>query len=498
MAKDNRLDTSIAVPPRALSAQERSQQKPTHIRYLVLALVSSLAMITYLDRACFGAAGPMIVKDLGLSGINELKWAFTAFTIAYGLFEIPAGWLGDRWGPRGTLIRIVIAWSIFTALTGLVGLKYGTFVFGGLGTLVAIRFLFGAGEAGAYPNITRVLHDWFPRERWERVQGIVWMSGRIAGGVTPLIWAFLVTGTSWTSPLVSWRGAFLLFGVLGVVWCVVFAWLYRNRPSDHPQVNAAERSLIERDQATHASASTSHSVAVPWKAILTSPTLWALCLMYSLVNYGWIFNISYFPGYVDERFDLPNDSILAAIYKGSPLWIGAIGCLLGGYLVEQGTVLLGDRRRARQLIGISAMALCAASWLGARTFDNVHGFCLCVALAGFGVDLTLGATWASCQDLGQRFTAVTAACMNTIGTAGAAFANWMTGSMVEWQIARANLPESVASNPNSPQLIEAKLEGYDQVFLTYAFVYVLAALLWLAIYPTKPLVSSETEKSHTN
>ena len=149
-----------------------------------------------------------------------------------------------RWATasaRTMLMRIVLWWSACTALTGMVGLRVGATALGGLGTLVALRFLFGAGEAGAYPNITRALHNWFPSRSWETAQGLVFMSGRLMGGVTPLIWAILVGGTAASAPLMGWRGAFLLFGLVGVVWAVAFALWFRDRPEDHPDVNAAER-----------------------------------------------------------------------------------------------------------------------------------------------------------------------------------------------------------------------------------------------------------------
>ena len=130
-------------------AKERSSELA---RYGVLALLCALSMITYLDRVCFGAAAKSIVEDLHLTGVEDLKWTFTAFAIAYAIFEIPCGWLGDRFGPKGTLIRIVLWWSVCTALTGMVGLKFGSWTFGGLGLLIAIRFLFGAGEAGGVPQ----------------------------------------------------------------------------------------------------------------------------------------------------------------------------------------------------------------------------------------------------------------------------------------------------------------------------------------------------------
>lgn len=238
---------------------EDREPAPTRVRYGVLALVCGLSMITYLDRVCFGAAAPSMAADLGLTGVAELKWAFVAFSLSYGLFEIPAGWLGDRWGPRGTLLRIVSWWSVFTALTGLVGMKFGSWTLGGLTSLIALRFLFGAGEAGAYPNITRAIHNWFPVERWETAQGMVWMSGRLAGGITPFLWAILVAGTSTAQPLMHWRGAFFVFGAIGLVWCAAFAILFRNRPDQHPAVNDEEARLIGRREE-----SSEEGHAVPW------------------------------------------------------------------------------------------------------------------------------------------------------------------------------------------------------------------------------------------
>ena len=178
---------------------------PTRVRYGVLGFVCSLSMITYLDRVCFGAAAPFIVDALHLDSVADLAWAFTAFNISYAIFEIPTGWLGDVFGPRKTLIRIVLWWSLFTALTGLVGLSVGPVVLG-WGNLVLIRFLFGVGEAGAYPNITRALHNWFPFSERGTGQGTVWMAGRLMGGLTPLVWMYVVVKFGF-----SWRTAFWIF-----------------------------------------------------------------------------------------------------------------------------------------------------------------------------------------------------------------------------------------------------------------------------------------------
>ena len=177
--------------------------RPTFVRYGVLAFACSLSMITYLDRASIGMATKPI-REPSASGRRRSGLALTAFNLAYALFEVPTGWLGDVFGPRKTLIRIVLWWSLFTALTGLAGLQIGGVMSGRLrGVWSSIRFLFGVGEAGAYPNITRALHNWFPATERGFTQGSVWMSGRLMGGLTPLIWTLLVVCAA-----LSWRGAF--------------------------------------------------------------------------------------------------------------------------------------------------------------------------------------------------------------------------------------------------------------------------------------------------
>ena len=166
------------------------------------------------------------------------------------------------------------------------------------------------------------------------------MSGRLMGGVTPLIWAVLVGGTAASAPLMGWRGAFLLFGVVGVLWAVAFSLWFRDRPEDHPHANAAERALIGSERPPDAG-----HVNVPWRAIFTSRNLWALCIMYFAINYAWAFNMTYLPSYLQERFGVTEGDRVGAIYKGAPLWVGAAGCFLGGVVVNALARLLGDRRR---------------------------------------------------------------------------------------------------------------------------------------------------------
>lgn len=446
-------------------AKERSSELA---RYGVLSLLCFLSMITYLDRVCFGAAAKSIVEELHLTGVEDLKWTFTAFAVAYAIFEVPCGWLGDRYGPKGTLIRIVLWWSACTALTGMVGLKFGSWTFGGLGLLIAIRFLFGAGEAGAYPNITRAIHNWFPESRWERAQGFIWMSGRLMGGLTPLLWTILITGTSLTPTLMTWRGAFYFFGLIGVTWCVIFAVFFRNHPTEQDRNETAK----------------SHSTSTPWLKLLANPSLIALCVMYFLINYGWFFNITYLPSYLQDRFKIAPDDLLGAVYTGAPLWVGAVGCICGGFAAEFLSGRLGSRAAGRRALGVIGMLGCAACWVGALFATNIHLFCLCTSLAAFFVDITLGACWASCQDIGRTHAATAAATMNMIGTFGAALTSWLTGTIVERSVAQAaRLQEVAVKELSDADQLAARLAGFSTVFAAYSVIYVIAAVCWLGVRP---------------
>ena len=188
-----------------------------NVRREVLVGLFLLSIVTYLDRVCINSAGPEMQQDLGLS-TTQWGYVVSAFLLAYGVFEVPGGWLGDRFGPRLILTRIVVWWSAFTALTGMVR----SYV-----ALLIVRALFGAGEAGAYPNASCAISRWFPPRERARAQGIVWMASRLGGALTP----FLVY------PLVEWwgwRSIFYAFSLPGIVWAVWWWKSFRDYPQEHP------------------------------------------------------------------------------------------------------------------------------------------------------------------------------------------------------------------------------------------------------------------------
>lgn len=430
-------------------------EQPTTVRYGVLGFACSLSMITYLDRVCFGTAAGAIREDLGLQSEADLKLAFTAFAFAYAAFEIPSGWLGDVYGPRRTLIRIVLWWSLFTVLTGTVTAT-GFLFMSGLMTLTVIRFLFGVGEAGAYPNITRALHNWYPSTARGSAQGAVWMSGRFMGGLTPLIW-LLVTNTL----QLSWRTAFFLFGVIGTIWCVAFFYWFRDRPDQHPKVNASELALIQAGRADEGQAHAN----VPWLKLFSSPNLWFLCLMYACAAYGWYFNITYLPQFLETQFKVDPKSTVGAIYKGGPLLFGAVTCLIGGVLSDAFIRRTGNRKWGRRLFGMIGHSLCGICYLLCLVAPSAMWFALAISMAAFWNDLTMGASWATCQDIGKRYAAIVAGAMNTVGNLGGAAAGWITGTILGSYLA-AGAASIGVTDPKQQEdagvLVKAEIESRRQ------------------------------------
>ena len=485
-------------------------EKPTRVRFGVLGFACALSMITYLDRVCMGSAKGAFATELGYADGNALNIALSAFALAYALFEVPSGWLGDRFGPRNVLIRIVLWWSFFTVVTGFIGIKVGGLVLGGLTMLVIVRFLFGMGEAGAYPNITRALHNWFPFQERGFAQGAVWMCGRLMGGLTPLVWMLLVEGvarpsvdavTQETELLIpallgkgNWRATFYVFGLIGVAWCIVFAMWFRNRPEEKASVNQRELALIRSDGA----ASQSAHAGIPWGKIVASRNLWLLCIMYACQAYGWYFYINDLPYFFEQQHSVSSTSILAAIYKGGPLWLGAIGCLVGGVLSDLYIRRTGNRRWGRRLFGMVGHALTAAFFLAAYFVESLakrpdpFWFFLAISLTGFFIDLTMGPAWATCQDIGRRYAAIVAGFMNMVGNLGGAIAGWVSGQIVlRAQDAYAADLGVTVQELTKEQLAAGALPGYQTNFLIYAAVFVVGVVCWSQIDSTKPVVPDE-------
>ncbi|MGH2897334.1 MAG: MFS transporter, partial [Solirubrobacteraceae bacterium] len=363
---------------------------PTRVRHKVVWLTLAMIAIAYLDRVCISIAAPSIKSELGLSD-TRMGFVFSAFTLAYALFEVPSGWFSDRFGGRAALTRIVIWWSAMTAATGLVG---------GFASLVLVRLLFGIGEAGAFPASARVYGRWLPARLRGRLFGVLLMAAALSGAITQPLVVALVSR-------VGWRASFGVFGAVGFVWAVGWWLWFRDDPREHRGVNAAELALIES-----AGVEAREHTAVPWRTLLRSRPLIALCAMYFGAIYGWYFYLTWLPTYLlrARGFDLTQVGWLAAL----PLLAIAGGVFLGGWLSDRLAPSLGLRVASRTpaLIGFP-LAACAA--VGAAIApEPIHAALLLAAAAGMA-GLGIAPAWALCVEIGGPHAGVVSGAMNMFG-----------------------------------------------------------------------------------
>lgn len=422
--------------PRGLTP---SGGEPTHARRWVVVFAVSLAIIQYIDRVCISQAAPFIAADLELS-MQQMGYVFSAFTLAYALFEIPSGYLGDRFGPRRILLRIVTWWSVFTAVTGAMW---------SLGSLVVTRFLFGAGEAGCFPNLTKALNRWMPAGERSRAQGVMWMSARWGGAAAPLLVYECLQ-------FISWRAAFVAFGLLGFVWVALFFRWFRDDPRQHPAVNAAEATLLPL-----ATEDGDEHFQVPWSKMVRSWTVWGLCLQYAAVSYAWYFFITWFPTYLLKARGL--DVKQSALLAGTPLLLGGFGALVAGWLTPMLNRRLGGAGRARSALGVVGLLAAATILVGSTWLKNPYAAVAAIAIVSLCNDITVPGAWAACMDVGGRSVGTLSGAMNMMGNLGGFISPIVIGTIVE------------------------RTQQWNVAFYVTAGVYVFGALMWLSIDPATPL-----------
>jgi MFS family permease len=381
---------------------------PSGARHVVTAFAVALALITYVDRVAISVSAPLMITDLGLTTI-QMGWALSIFGWAYALFEIPGGWLGDRIGPRRVLMRIVIWWSLFTAATGWAW---------NATSLIAIRGLFGAGEAGAFPNLTRVFTTWLPVKERERAQALLWLATRVSGAFTPILVALLITA-------ISWRRTFEVFGAIGIIWAVLFYRYYRDRPADHPAVNRAELALLPSEAET----GIAHG-GVPWALIFSSPQVWLLSIQYMCLAYGWWFYINWLPTYLRNARGTTLE--MGALLAGLPLLLGGAGCLLSGVVTPRLSQSIGSVARARRIVAITGfLGASGCIMIFTRIEDPLRAM-IVLGFAGFFNDFIMPAAWASTMDIGGRYSGTVSGAMNMMGSIAGASSVLFVGYLLAW------------------------------------------------------------------
>lgn len=420
---------------------------PTRARFAVAVWLCGLSSILYLDRVCMSQAVTPIRSELGLSK-SEMGYVLMAFTLAYGVFAVPVGRWGDRDGPRTVLAVIVLAWSAFTALTG---------VAGGLLGLLLVRFLFGAAEAGAFPNAAKVVSRWYPLAERGRVQGVMLAFAQIGAVVAPAATAYLIDAA-------GWRPVFYIYAAIGAAWAVGFYWWFRDDPADHRGVNRAELALIR----TAGAPPTTDPGPVPWGAVLTNRGVLALCVImilgafYAYFFYGWL------PTYLMEARGVTNQ---AAGWLGSLVIAGSgVGMLVGGWLADRITRTAPDPLLSRRKLAVGCYLIAAACLYAGTRADDPLAVAVLWSLSACFMHVTLPNWWSVIIPQAGRHTATIFGLVNGVGCVGALASLGIVPVYADWRGANGVTGRA----------------AWDPIFDVYVGVLLLNAVAWW-LYRFRPL-----------
>jgi len=448
----NNQPSSAASPVTVKPPLGTSPVRPSHVRYWVIVFAVTLAIITYIDRVCISQAAPHMQKDLGISE-EMMGWAYAAFFWAYALFEVPGGWMGDRWGARKVLMRVVVWWSVFTAATGWAW---------SMASLIVTRGLFGAGEAGCFPNLTKAFTTWLSSKERVRAQGILWLSARWGGALTPLLVVLVLK-------YVSWRHAFELFGAVGIVWAVLFYLWYRDNPRDNPKVNAAELTIIP----PASDVALGHG-RIPWKRFLASKSVWLLWAQYLCLNYGAVFYITRLPTYLQKVRGV--EPTKAALLAGIPLFCGGVGSLFCGFFSAHLDRWTGDARIARRWLSCTGFLGAAVGLALSVNLNHLGWGMFFMGLASFCNDLVMPPSWAACMDIGGKACGTLSGSMNMMGNFGGGLCAVVMGYIM------ASLPDTWSMSQKWALSVDVS-----------AAVYFLGIFFWLFLDPVTRLDEPEAQ-----
>ena len=420
----------------------RLNLSPIPYRFRVLVLLCSLTTLTYLDRICISLVGVRLKADLHLNN-EQFGWVLAAFALAYALFEIPSGVLGDHIGPRKVFIRIVLWWSFFTALTGLAN---------GLIALLIVRFLFGVGESGTYPNCILVVSRWFPVRETGKALSWVGIGSQLGAAMAPLVVVPLATAFGWRVP-------FFVIGSLGIVWVwFCYSW-FRDFPWQMKTMPVPEKKMIE-ESCRH----NSQQHLVSWKLIFRNSTLWPLMLMYFCCQWANYFFVAWMPVYLQEGRGFSENAM--KMITSILFIVGICGFLTGGvagdWLLKHSGLKWG-----RRLTGMIGLGACGFLLMVAALSAHKHIAVSCLIGANFSFSFGVMVSYAVCADIGRNNAGTVTGAMNFFGQMGAFSLALVFGKIVQLT------------------------HHFDYPLYLVACVLFTGCLLWLAIDPEKTIPSIE-------
>ncbi len=366
-------------------------------RYWMVLGTFLLALLLYVDRICISVAKEPIAESLKLSD-EQMGWVLSVFALGYALFQTPAGLLADRLGPRRVLTAVVSFWSLFTALTG----AAWNFV-----SLLVVRLLFGAGEAGAFPGMSRAVFSWIPLQERGLVTGINFSGSRLGA-------AFALPFVAWLILTLGWRMSFVVLGIVGVVWAAAWYSIFRDDPTEHPGLKITEKDFIR----TNRQQIDPGEIREPLNArnLVSSKNMWLAMGQYFCSNFTFFFCLTWLFPHLKETYAL--EAMEAGFYASAPLVLGAAGNWFGGWWVDR-IYRQGNWTLSRRLPAAVGFALAAIGLVASVYMDTPLTAIIFLSVAIFGADMTLSPSWSFTVDIGRQNAGAVSGTMNMAGNIGA-------------------------------------------------------------------------------
>ncbi|CAN5377050.1 MFS transporter [soil metagenome] len=411
-------------------------------RYLLVFGTFLLSLLLYIDRICISVAKNPIAASLDLTD-KQMGWVLSVFALGYALFQTPAGILADRFGPRNILTAVVCFWSVFTAATGAVW----NFI-----SLLIMRFLFGAGEAGAFPGIARAVFSWIPLQERGIVTGINFSGSRFGA-------AFALPFVAWMISEIGWRMTFFILGVIGFFWAFAWFYLFRDEPLDHPYLPASEKDEILKKRQLQQNAGKADQ-GLNLNRLFQSKEMWYIMGQYFSSNFTFFFCLTWLFPLLRSKYNL--DLLEAGFYASAPLLFGALGNWFSGFLVDI-IYKQGKWKLSRQIPAIVGFILAAGGMVLIVYTDDPFLAVMSLSIAIFGADMTLSPSWSVCVDIGKMHSGAVSGTMNMAGNIGAFITALAFPYLLDWT--GSEIP----------------------FFFIGALLNIVAVFLWLGINPEKEL-----------
>jgi MFS family permease len=429
---------------------------PSRVRYGVLAWLCAAALIAYVCRNSIAVAESSIRTDLELKSLtilglveltpdDQMGWAMGAFFLTYAVLQLPTGWLGHVWGSRRALPFFALLWS---AMTGLMALA------GGLPLLLLARLGNGGAQAGIFPCTTATVARWFPLTRRALPNGFLASAMAVGAALGAALTARLL-------PCLGWRGVFALYSLPGIAWAVLFFLWFRDRPQEHPLVNAGELALLGASPAEPEP----RREPIPWAAILTSSAMWWIAGQQFFRAAGLIFFYSWFPTFLQRTRGV--SLAQAGDLTSLPLLATVLGSLAGGQLSDWVMSRTRSRRLSRQGVAAGSLTLCALLSVLAFGIEQVQLAVAVISAGMFCAALAGPCAYCITIDLGGQHVTTVFSVMNMAGNVGAFLFPIVVPRLVSWR-------------------------GWDEVYFLFVGIYLAAALCWLLLKPHGPLFARPT------